>query len=76
MIKNKILNYGLISFQTSIFYCLEFILNLRISSILILVHFFKASASFLCPLKISESFKFLMFEVRNGTLAKLDYQQY
>ena len=39
--------------------------------------YFKANVPFLYPLKISESYGFLMFEgIRNGTLAKLNYQQY
>ena len=64
-IKNKILPYDLVIFQTSWCYYLEFILNIKMFSMLILTDF------------KSESSGFLMFEgVRNGTLAKLDYQLY
>ena len=75
-IKNEILSYDIISFQTSRCYCLEFISNLRVSSVLILTHFKPMFHFYAERYKISESSGFLMSEViRNGTLAKLDYQQ-
>ena len=70
-IKNKILPYDVITFQNSKMYWLEFISNLRISSMLILTYF--KPVIFLYLLKISESSGFLIFEgVRKRTLAKLD----